>query len=108
METIKIAEPVVVQPEKPQPAPLTADEKHVTPKTTLEEDEHTRGQRRINLIWEVTQATIAVLITGAVILSVFKGLSSELLASAFGMIVGMYFQRTNHVKIGGVGGTDSR
>jgi hypothetical protein len=88
--------------------PLSEDGKNVRALTTLEEDMKTRGQRHVNLIWEFTQAIIAVLVTSAMVTLAWTGKTSELLASAFGMIVGMYFHRTNHTKIGGVGGTDSR
>lgn len=108
MDTVKIADPTIVAPVQAVAAILSPDAKNVQSATTAEEDRKTQGQRHINLIWEVTQALIAVMITGAVIWSVVYGKSSELLASAFGMIVGMYFQRTNHTKTGGVGGTDSR
>lgn len=109
METIKLPEPVIVEPvltEKPKA--ITDRGAVAEPKTTAEQDRHSGGQRRVNLIWEATQAVIAIMITAAVIFSTIYGLSSELLASAFGMIVGMYFQRTNHTKVGGVGGTDTR
>lgn len=88
--------------------PLTADDKNVRPLTTLEEDKHTLGQRQINVIWEITQALIAVIVTFAMVMLAFYGMTSELLASAFGMIVGSYFQRTNHTKVGGVGGENQR
>jgi len=63
---------------------------------------HNAGQRRINLIWETTQATTAVLITLSVIILAAKDIKSELLSNAFLMIIALYFVRTNHVKVGGV------
>jgi len=75
------------------------------PTTTVEEDRHSASQRRVNLIWEATQATIAVLITLATIVGVL-GISgvtaSETLTNAFFLIVGFYFGRTNHQRVGGV------
>lgn len=108
METIKLPEPVIVEPVHANTPALTADAKNVLPSTTAAQDLITLGQRRINMIWEGTQSLIAILVTVAVIGCVWIGKTSELLAGAFGMIVGMYFQRTNHTKIGGIGGTDSR
>lgn len=64
------------------------------------------GQRRINMIWECTQATIAVSITLArIIVSIWPAehASPEALSNAFFLIVGFYFSRTNHSNIGGVG-----
>lgn len=69
------------------------------------------GQRRINLIWEVTQGVIAILVT-ATTLSVCVALALTdragegaflLLSNVFFLVVGTYFQRTNHTRVGGVG-----
>lgn len=73
-----------------------------TPTTTREEDITTAGQRRINLIWEMTQATISVLITGAMIYCIVKDIDTKELSAAFFMVITMYLLRTNHTKIGGV------
>lgn len=78
------------------------------PTTTIEQNLATKGQRRINLIWEVTQAIIAASVTGAFIRAEFGGVNSEGLSNAFTLIIAVYFVRMNHVKIGGVGGTDTR
>lgn len=77
-------------------------------KTTVEEDLKTSGQRKINLIWEGTQAAIAVFITAAVVYAELRGQSSTILGNAFTLIVAIYFVRMNHIKTGGIGGTDSR
>lgn len=108
MDTIKLEAPAIVEPVHADPKPMTPDLRNVLPTTTAAEDLKTLGQRRVNLIWESTQAVIAVLVTVAMVSLAWTGKTSELLASAFGMIVGMYFQRTNHTKIGGIGGTDTR
>ena len=69
------------------------------------------GQRRVNIIWEITQAVIAVVtVCGTLMIAgvlVLRGDTSAqtaflLLSNAFFMIVTAYFQRTNHTKIGGV------
>lgn len=73
------------------------------PDTTAEEDITTAGQRKVNLIWEMTQATIAILITLAMIYSEIKKFDSVAIRMGFSLIVGFYFSRTNHQAIGGVG-----
>jgi hypothetical protein len=71
--------------------------------TTLEEDRHTAGKRKINLIWEFTQSTIALLITAATIIAVlFALVEGNILANAFFLVIGFYFGRTNHQRVGGV------
>jgi hypothetical protein len=86
----------------------------MSPTTTHQEDLTTAGQRKINLIWEVTQAVIAILVTAAnLTVAVYEGLAGVtgkpaapfpvILSSAFFLIVGFYFSRTNHAAIGGVG-----
>lgn len=77
--------------------------KTVEPTTTEQEDIVTAGQRRINLVWESTQAVIAVSITWAIIYMAVMGLKNQELFYAFFLIVSMYFVRTNHNIIGGVG-----
>lgn len=77
--------------------------KTLPPKTTIQEDLTTSGQRRINLIWELTQATIAVMITAAVVVLKVKKIESDVLDNAFLIIITMYFVRTNHRLIGGTG-----
>lgn len=74
----------------------------------------TQGQRRINLIWEVTQALIALAVTfttlyvsaALVIRGAVDSASFLLLSNAFFLVVGFYFGRTNHQKVGGVGTHD--
>lgn len=64
------------------------------------------GQRRINLIWESTQAAIAVLIIGAVIAKSLLGVLSanDPLSLAMFLVIGFYYSRTNHQRVGGVAG----
>lgn len=73
-----------------------------------EKELQTAGQRKVNIIWEVTQAIIAVAVTVAVIYTSIYGKTTEILGNAFTLIIAIYFVRMNHTKIGGVGGTDSR
>jgi hypothetical protein len=79
------------------------NDKSLTPTTTEQEDITTAGQRKINLIWEFTQAAIAICITGAIIFCAITKTINEQLSNAFFLIIGFYFSRTNHQAIGGVG-----
>jgi hypothetical protein len=91
-------------------------------RTTFQEDLTTAGQRKVNLIWEYTQACIAVMVVittmVAGIYSMFRptvtvgaGLNviqvpmqiPTIIGVAFGMVTGFYFSRTNHAAIGGIG-----
>lgn len=73
------------------------------PTTTKQEDIVSAGQRRINLIWEFTQAAIALLVTVAFLYCQVTNVDSEGVNMAFALVVGFYFSRTNHSKIGGIG-----
>lgn len=79
----------------------------LTPNTTAQEDITTAGQRKVNLIWEYTQAFIAIVVVVATMVSGLKVKKDEqiptILSVAFGTVVGFYFSRTNHQAIGGIG-----
>ena len=89
--------------------------------TELETTLRTEGQRAINLIWETTQMRAALsVIWGSLLvasaLAVFgKWLGSpdlQLAAVVFlfgvaNLVTGFYFGRTNHQRVGGVGGDAS-
>ncbi len=77
------------------------------PTTTASEDLTTAGQRKINLIWEITQAIIAVVVTIALIFASLQQIDAPELKNAFFLIVGFYFSRTNHAAIGGIGSKPS-
>ena len=74
-----------------------------------QEDLTFAGQRRINLIWEYTQAIIAIMVVVATmaagVVATLKNTSpvNTALSMAFGTVVGFYFGRTNHSATGGVG-----
>lgn len=98
-------------------APMVQDQKtdkSVPATTTFQQDLVTAGQRRINLVWEYTQATIAITVTIITLATcaflVYQERGSEgaflLLSNVFFLVVGTYFQRTNHTKTGGVGPHD--
>jgi hypothetical protein len=75
-----------------------------------EADRATFGQRRVNLIWEMTQSVIALAVAGTTLYVsaslVLRGgadlAAFVLLGNTFFLIVGFYFGRTNHEKTGGV------
>lgn len=79
--------------------------------TTAQEDMTKAGQRKINMIWEITQAYIAVIvvtcnmIAGMIFTLQKKDFSDYpfILSSSLFLIIGFYFSRTNHTAIGGVG-----
>ena len=78
-------------------------EKPIAPTTTTQEDLVVAGQRRINLIWEITQAVIAISITAATVFCEINKIDSDIITSGFFLVVGVYLQRTNHQSIGGLG-----
>jgi len=68
---------------------------------------HNQSQRRINLMWETTQASIALSVVGANIAVLFVTLTNgtakeSMMANAFFLVIGFYFGRTNHTKTGGI------
>ena len=98
-----------------------ADEPHtsVAPTTTLQQDLTVAGQRRINLIWEYTQAAVAVMVVAFAMLvntlvvlmliaynrdiTVGQTIGISFINLICGMVISFYFSRTNHVAIGGIG-----
>lgn len=92
----------VVLPQKP-PTPIAEPPKLVLPPTTTSaENETAAGQRRVHIMWESTQAAIAVLITAGVIYCQINNINSPEINYAFFLIVSMYFVRTNHTLTSGV------
>lgn len=79
------------------------DEQTIASESANQEAKTKEGQRRVNLIWEFTQGAIAIAITCATIYCAIKKIESQILSNAFFLIVSMYFVRTNHQLIGGVG-----
>jgi len=85
----------------------------MAPNTTAQQDLTLLGQRHINVMWERTQQVIAISVTlvtlgMCIYIAVFGQPSAaqsafSLLSNVFFLIVGTYFQRTNHTKVGGVG-----
>jgi hypothetical protein len=82
----------------------------VPPTTTEQEDLTTAGQRKVNLIWEYTQAAIAIMIVlTCVIVAAVLAIREQgdkfpvILSSLVMLVIGFYFSRTNHAAIGGTG-----
>lgn len=91
-------------------APIKKSANLVLPPTTTEaEDDTTEGQRRINLLWEWTQAIIAIAVVMTTMASGVYSIIHQnaqvptIISVAFGTVIGFYFARTNHQAIGGVG-----
>lgn len=101
-------------PAKPDVLVLPGGKAAAMPTTTEEEDRTTSGQRDTSNMWESTQRLIALsvvevslMVAGA--LAVFAKTESVQTASLvflFGvanLVIGFYFGRTNHQRVGGVG-----
>ena len=71
--------------------------------TTEETALRTKGQRHINLLWEICQAIVVLSVDGTELYSQLNGLKTPILDGAFLLVTGMYLQRTNHTNTGGVG-----
>lgn len=71
-----------------------------------------QGQRDISRIWERTQQVIALAVIGITLaVGAWKAVTDlddasafTLLASLANLVIGFYFGRTNHARVGGVGG----
>jgi hypothetical protein len=71
---------------------------------------HSASQRKVNLIWEYTQMSVALsVVVTTMIVGAYTGIAiatdkpiPTILSVAFGTVVGFYFGRTNHQTVGGV------
>lgn len=109
---------VVSGPVRPSATPVQSQsgDPSLPARTTFQEDLMTAGQRHINLKWEGTQQVIAIAVTVAVLLvcsyiivlgdEALKQAAFIFLTNIAFLVVGTYFQRTNHTKTGGVGTGD--
>lgn len=105
--------PVIPTPVSPvaPPAPLPESVQTASQKiTTTQENVQTAGggtkvslsqatetstsKKRLNLISEVVQASIAVLVTIGVVLTIVLKIESQVLTNSFFVILGYYFGRT--------------
>lgn len=91
--------------------PLTDDKTNIRPLTTLEEDKHSESQRDINRTWERTQSALAlsfILCAEVVIMYVviqvsdLRGTAFNFMCTMVGTVIGFYFGRTNHQRVGGI------
>lgn len=89
-----------IQPQQPGAIP---------PNTTAEENLHSASQRRVNMVWEYTQSLIALMVVATtmiiVVILVYRteyDKALQLLSSMVFLILGFYYGRTNHEKVGGV------
>lgn len=84
------------------------------PKTVHQEEQlglTQMGQRRVNLLWEATQTGLAfltLLFVGIILIIQYargdpNPDAPEILKAILLVIVTMYYQRTNHTRIGGTG-----
>ena len=95
--------------ETPTPQPLLTPDVPPTQKEA-ESVKRTAGQRKINLLWESTQAIVALVVTAttlyvAGVLALKDDTKTEaflLLSNAFFVVISTYLTRTNHTKVGGV------
>lgn len=96
------------EPTPPPPAPEPA--KNIPGTTTASQDLTDAGKRRVNILWEMTQSFIAVTVTMFTLYVAaalaLKGTGETaaflLLSNAFFLVIGFYFGRTNHQRVGGV------
>jgi len=95
------------------PEPTHDDPNPVQSTTTLEEDRHAASQRVVNLTWENTQRLIALSVTWVslmiaswlAVMGATESVQTAALVFVFGvanLVIGFYFGRTNHQRIGGV------
>lgn len=113
-------EPVELSPPTPTHITTPAGAIVAAPTSTEEDDRGTAGQRAVNLLWEHTQAKIAIAVVYCVLavaglLSLMAMLpwaterqialaitAFMLLSSLSTLVIGFYYGRTNHQKVGGV------
>jgi hypothetical protein len=93
-------------------ADILTNQDSAPPTTTIQEDLTVASQRKINLIWERTQSTLAIMVVGAIVVVVSYNAMTKAsivvecpptLSNMGFLIVGFYFSRTNHAAIGGIG-----
>jgi len=68
----------------------------------------TAGQRRVNLIWEGSQAAIALTVVLTTCIGIIAPIAGVDLGADFppewwtivGLVIGFYFGRTNHARVG--------
>lgn len=114
------AEGVSAKPTGAVPKPAEVGDINIAPTTTAAHDLTTAGQRRVNLIWETMQASIAAAVVGTTLFvasrlallvvapeatdqqSSIANTAFMLISNLVSLIIGFYFGRTNHQKEAGV------
>lgn len=115
-ETVDEKIEVAIEDAQLEPIPSLDTAKNVASRTTAEQDLKSAAQRGINLTWEDTQKKIALYavyltmaISAIVVLAGLSGFVNDsvliiaaftFMASTTNLIVGFYFSRTNHARIG--------
>lgn len=104
--------PVVILESPPPVPPITVEKGQgltASPTSTEEQDRHTASQRQINRYWERIQGFLAVLVTVTACVIAFiliwraeYALGVGLISSMVFLVIGFYFGRTNHEKVGGI------
>lgn len=109
---VKKDPPVLAKIEvKQEPIPLVKADAGLSkaPDTTIEEDKHSASQRKVNLIWEVTQGAVSIVVTitacAVAIILIFRNeytSAMQLISSMVFLVLSFYFARSNHTNVGGV------
>lgn len=133
VDTEKPIDVIVADPKGTKKTVVKNEGKVLSPTTTHEENTVTKGQRKINLIWETTQSKIALLVVYIgmtvnalviiilIALAFFSRTDKEISTATVaiitgsiaainltsGIVIGFYFSRTNHSQIGGIGRKDT-
>lgn len=105
---VEIVNPEVLAPEGSTDYQSQRTDPSLAATTTFQQDLTTAGQRKVNLIWEYTQAMVAIFVVALTMIGSIYGMIyglqiPNLIAVAFGTVVGFYFSRTNHAAIGSIG-----
>lgn len=98
--------PVTVVDSAPVPPPVLVtkgDGVTLQPTTTEQADKVVERQSRVSMLWEISQATISISITFAVIYCAINKIQSSMIENAFFLLAAFYFHRTNATAIGGTG-----
>lgn len=99
---IEVPAPIPLVSAPPMP-PTTTEQEDIAKAGERSSDEKLKeGQRRINLVWELTQAFTTSIITIAAIYCAVNKIQSDIINFAFVAVISTYYTRTNHTKTGGV------
>jgi FtsH-binding integral membrane protein len=95
-----------------RPATTTSEQDLRSAESRDQFAKRTAGQRRINIVWEVTQALLAIsVVESALYVAVSLSLGSDgnvrqtalvMIVGLANLVTGFYFGRTNHARIGDV------